>query len=129
MTAKPLKGIGIAITRPADQANKLASLITEAGGTPILFPLIEIVPLYDYSQFEAVISDIETYDWAIFISSNAVDQAMPRVIKRFGLVPKQLQFAAIGPQTAEHLGQFGVTRVLIPQARFDTESLLALAPM
>ena len=59
MLKPSLTGIGIAITRPIDQAKKLSALITEAGGTPILFPLIEIKPLNDYRQFEAVINDIK----------------------------------------------------------------------
>jgi uroporphyrinogen-III synthase len=127
MIAEPLKGIGIAITRPADQAKKLAALISEAGGTPILFPLIEITPLSDYAQFESVISDIKNYDWAIFISSNAVQNGMPRLVKQG--IPPNLQFAAIGPVTANELQSFGVKDVLIPKDGFDSESLLALAEM
>ncbi len=127
MTTKDLTGIGIAITRPIDQAKKLAALITEAGGTPILFPLIEIAPLADYSQFETIISGIDSYDWAIFISSNAVQNGMPRLLKAG--VPPSLKFAAIGPVTATELQCFGVKDVLIPQDRFDSESLLALPEM
>jgi uroporphyrinogen-III synthase len=127
MTAKSLTGIGIAITRPVDQAKKLAALITEAGGTPILFPLIEITPLQDYSQFEAVISDIASYDWAIFISSNAVQNGMPKLIKQG--IPPSLKFAAIGPVTANELQSFGVKEVLTPKDRFDSESLLTLPEM
>jgi uroporphyrinogen-III synthase len=126
-TNKSLKNIGIAITRPIDQAKKLANLIEEAGGTPILFPLIEITPLQDYSQFESVISDINSYDWAIFISSNAVQNGMPRLIKQG--VPPTLQFAAIGPVTSSELQSFGVKEVLTPRDRFDSESLLALPEM
>ena len=122
-----LNGKHIAITRPIDQAKKLSALITEAGGTPISFPLIEITPLKDYSQFEAVINQIETYDWAIFISSNAVQNGMPRLVKAG--IPKNLNFAAIGPVTASELESFGVKDVLIPNDRFDSESLLALDEM
>jgi uroporphyrinogen-III synthase len=122
-----LTGIGVAITRPVDQAKKLAALITEAGGTPILFPLIEITPLSDYSQFEAVISEINNYDWAIFISSNAVQNGMPRLVKQG--IPTKLKFAAIGPVTANELQGFGVANVLVPNDRFDSESLLALPKM
>ena len=132
MTNKPLQGISIAITRPIDQAKKLSALITEAGGTPILFPLIEITPLVDYSQFEAMISAIKDYDWAIFISSNAVQNGMPRLVKA-GIVKesvfRNLKFAAIGPVTASELQSFGVKEVLIPNDRFDSESLLALPEM
>jgi uroporphyrinogen-III synthase len=127
VTNKPLQNIGIAITRPIDQAKKLAALIEKAGGTPIFFPLIEITPLADYSQFEDVISNIETYDWAIFISSNAVQNGMPRIVKN-GL-PPNLKFAAIGPVTASELQGFGVELVLTPKDRFDSESLLALPEM
>ena len=117
----------IAITRPADQAKKLAKLITSVGGTPILFPLIEITPLADYKIFDAVISQIADYDWAIFISSNAVQNGMPRLIKKG--IPKNLKFAAIGPITAKELENFGATQVLTPQGRFDSEALLALPEM
>jgi uroporphyrinogen-III synthase len=127
MTAKLLQNIGIAITRPADQAKKLAALISQYGGTPILFPLIEITPLADYSQFESVIGDIKNYDWAIFISSNAVQNGMTRLVKN-GL-PASLKFAAIGPVTASELQSYGVKKVLTPKDRFDSESLLSLPEM
>lgn len=122
-----LTGIGVAITRPVDQAKKLAELISNAGGTPILFPLIEITPLADYSQFEAVISEIDSYDWAIFISSNAVQNGMSPLVKKG--IPTKLKFAAIGPVTAKELQGFGVVNVLVPNDRFDSESLLALPEM
>lgn len=124
---KPLENIGIAITRPIDQAKKLAKLIEQAGGTPILFPLIKITQVQDYSQFERVISEIANYDWAIFISSNAVQNAMPRLLKHG--IPSNLQFAAIGPVTASELQSFGVKEVLVPKNKFDSESLLTLPEM
>jgi len=136
-TEKPLAGISIAITRPIDQAKKLSALISQFGGTPISFPLIEITALNDYSQFESVISQVSQYDWAIFISSNAVQNSMPRLLKQG--VPAQLKFAAIGPVTAAELQDFGVKQVLTPashakpdeetKVRFDSESLLALPEM
>lgn len=136
-TEKPLTGIGIAITRPIDQAKKLSTLISQFGGTPISFPLIEITELTDYGQFESVISQVNQYDWAIFISSNAVQNGMPRLLKQG--IPTQLQFAAIGPVTAAELQIFGVKQVLTPlshaklgdetKVRFDSESLLALPEM
>ena len=122
-----LNGKHIAITRPIDQAKKLSALVTEAGGTPVSFPLIGITPLKDYSQFEAVINQIETYDWAIFISSNAVQNGMPRLVN--AITQKNLNFAAIGPVTASELESFGIKHVLIPNGRFDSESLLTLPEM
>ncbi|OZA04752.1 MAG: uroporphyrinogen III synthase [Methylophilaceae bacterium 17-44-8] len=127
MVQPALAGIGIAITRPSNQAKKLTQLIENAGGHVISFPLIEIVPLDDYRQFEGVIADISSYEWVIFISSNAVQNGMPRLLKQ--TLPHHLKFAAIGPVTAKELQEFGVKDVLIPEHRFDSESLLSLAPM
>lgn len=129
MPEKPLRGCGIAITRPAGQATHLSELILAEGGQPILFPLIAIAPLADYSTFEQALAELKHYDWAIFISSNAVQNAMPRLLDRLGSIPKNLRFAAIGPMTTAELAKFGVTDTLTPQGRFDSESLLALPEM
>ena len=127
MTVSSLSGKHIAITRPAEQAKKLAELITIAGGTPILFPLIEITPLADYALFDAALSQIDDYDWAIFISSNAVQNGMPRLLKK--VLPKNLKFAAIGAITAKELASFGAKHVLFPTEKSDSEALLALPEM
>lgn len=129
MPEKPLRGCGIAITRPAGQATHLSELILAEGGQPILFPLIAIAPLQDYSVFEQVLAELNHYDWAIFISSNAVQNTMPRLLDKLGSIPKNLRFAAIGPMTTAELAKFGVTDTLTPQGRFDSESLLALPEM
>lgn len=125
--AKPLANIGVAITRPIDQAKKLTALIEDAGGSVIPFPLIEITPLTDLSAFYAEISEIASFDWVIFISSNAVQNGMPHIVKSG--IPSHLKFAAIGPVTASELQTFGIQQVLTPQERFDSESLLALPEM
>ncbi|MEY3798031.1 MAG: hypothetical protein RLZZ572_212, partial [Pseudomonadota bacterium] len=94
MANNALKGLHVAVTRPSEQAAELCLALAAQGATAIEFPLLGIAPLDDYSAFDLAIAPLEQADWAIFISSNAVDQAMPRVIKSFGQVPKQLQFAA-----------------------------------
>jgi uroporphyrinogen-III synthase len=124
----PLRDCGIAITRPADQAETLAELVRDAGGTPILFPLLAIAPLNDYAAFDAIVDRLDDFDWAFFISSNAVQHGIQRVLSRRQLPPR-LRYAAVGPATAAQLQQFGVADVLIPADRFDSESLLNLAEM
>jgi uroporphyrinogen-III synthase len=123
----PLIGKYIAITRPSEQAKKLSGLIEVAGGTPILFPLIDITPLEDYALFDEAISQVVNYDWAIFISSNAVQNGMPHLFKKG--IPPNLRFAAIGPVTANELVNFGAKNVLIPKDRFDSEALLEMPEM
>ncbi len=129
MQNKPLIGITIAVTRPVDQAQALCEAITHLGGRAVLFPLLAIAPLPDYHAFEQQLVQLETTDWAIFISSNAVNYAMPRVLRHYGNVPDNLKFAAIGHQTAKELSHYGVRNVLTPHTRFDSETLLALPEM
>lgn len=117
----------IVITRPIGQAGKLSKLVQAAGGEVISFPLIEIAPLSNYQAFEHTISSLHEYDWAIFISSNAVQNGMPFVSKLE--LPSSLKFAAIGPSSAAELSKFGIQNTLIPKDRFDSESLLALPEM
>ncbi|QDC45243.1 uroporphyrinogen-III synthase [Methylophilus medardicus] len=98
--------------------------IHAAGGQVISFPLLDIEGLPDLTAFHAAITPLQQFDWAVFISSNAVQHGMP-LLKQAGL-PSALQFAAIGPTTAASLQTFGVSAVLTPLERFDSESLLAL---
>ena len=124
--SRPLHGRGVAVTRPAAQADRLANLIAANGGDPILFPLLAIAPLADYHAFEQKLAALAHADWAIFISSNAVQQALPRLLDRLGAIPDHLRFAAVGPSTAAALGRFGISDVLAPASGFDSEALLAL---
>lgn len=120
----PLAGRTIAVTRPPEQATKLTAAIEAAGGVVISFPLLDIQALPDLSGFHQAITPLAQFDWVIFISSNAVQHGMP-LLKQVG-VPPSLKFAAIGLTTAASLHGFGITQVLTPQERFDSESLLAL---
>lgn len=127
-TEQPLAGCGIAITRPREQGQQLANLVIQAGGTPIAFPLLEIVPVEDFGAFDRVVEHLEQFDWAIFVSSNAVRHGMARLLSRRPF-PRTLKCAAVGPMTAAELAGYGVHEVLTPLHRFDSESLLNLPEM
>lgn len=126
MRPDKLAGCGVVITRPPAQAENLASRIKTAGGNPILFPLLEITALDDYTAFDAQASALDACDWAFFISTNAVEHGMQRLrVLHPQPFPGHLRWAAIGPATAAALQSSGVDRVLIPKQRYDSESLLA----
>lgn len=128
-TQRSLQGLHIAVTRPLAQAQSLSAAIAQQGGSAISYPLLAVTALDDYAQFNQQLTKLATTDWAIFISSNAVDFAMPRVVEHYPQLPSQLQFAAIGPQTAEALAPYGVDNVLIPHQRYDSETLMSLPEM
>lgn len=122
---KPLKGVGVVVTRPAHQAGNLAELIERAGGRAILFPTLEIFDAQDMGSLTGVIDKLEQFDLAIFISPNAVNKAMNQVRAR-RTWPQGLRCAAVGKGSGRELERFGCEGVLVPQGRFDSEALLAL---
>jgi uroporphyrinogen-III synthase len=121
---QPLAGVHIAVTRPPEQASKLTAAIIGAGGAVISFPLLDIKGLEDLTAFHAAVTPLSLFDWAVFISTNAVQHGMP-LLQQAGISPS-LKFAAIGPTTAASLQSYGVAEVLTPSERFDSEALLAL---
>jgi uroporphyrinogen-III synthase len=121
----PLSGKAIVVTRPAHQAARQAELIRAAGGRAILFPVIEIVEVEDLQPLLALIDRLDEFDFAIFISPNAVNKAM-NLIKARRALPPHLKLAAIGRGGVRELKHFGITSVMAPAARFDSEALLEL---
>lgn len=111
------------ITRPERQAAGLASLIESAGGRALRFPVIEIEP-QGSTALESVIGRLETYDLAVFISRNAVEQGLAQVRRRRAW-PQGLGAAAIGAGTRRDLEAEGFANVIAPVGPADSEALLA----
>lgn len=123
--SKPLSGLHIVVTRPREQAAELIRLIEQAGGHPVLFPLLEISPAADPQALRDAVARLAQFDLAIFISPNAVRYGM-QAISAAGALPPQLQIATVGQGSARALHELGVKAVIAPQDRFDSEALLAL---
>ncbi len=121
----PLAGRTIVVTRPRAQATALAEAIAAAGGTPLLFPLLEILPAADPQPLAEAVARLPDYAIAVFISPNAVDHALPAVLRR-GDWPAGLLPAAVGQGTVRALAAHGVGGCIAPDERFDSEALLAL---
>lgn len=128
MAGKPLGGIGVLVTRPREQAQHLATLISQAGGVPVLFPALEIQPVGETDALNRLIDRLDQFHWAIFISPTAVEQAMNRVRARRPW-PDTLNIAAVGKGSARTLRQFGFQHILAPEGKADSEALLALPEM
>ena len=120
--AGPLAGIGILITRPARQAGGFAQKVAALGGTPVIFPAIVILPPSDPAPLARAHAALAAYDFAIFISANAVEYGAPDP----RTWPARLVAFAPGPGTAEALVAVGIAGARIPATTFDSEGLLAL---
>ena len=127
MIKASLRGARVLVTRPAHQAETLAQLIESAGGEALRLPTIEIAAPADPAALDAVLDRLHEFAFAIFISPNAVIQAVP-LLRAHGGIPPTLRLAAIGQGTRRALHAAGFENVLAPDERFDTESLLELLP-
>jgi uroporphyrinogen-III synthase len=127
-SARPLDGRCIVVTRPAHQAGALAARISKAGGTPVLFPVIEILDVEDSQPLMELIARLSRFDLAVFVSPNAVNKAMNAVATHRGW-PPGLRAAAVGKGSARELRRRGIPGVIAPEDGFDSEALLALPEM
>ena len=120
----PLAGLNIVVTRPREQAVALAQRIEQAGGRPLLFPLLEIAAA-DPQPLQDAIARLADFDLAVFVSPNAVRYAAPPILAA-GPLPSGLKLGTIGQGSARALGELGAQHVIAPQGRSDSEALLAL---
>lgn len=126
--AQPLQGIGVLVTRPAHQAESLCRNIERAGGSAIRFPVLEIGEPLDEQGLLEVIERLDDYDWAIFISANAVNKALGRILAKRHW-PATLRIAVVGRRSAEELERLGQPADLCPEREFSSEGLLELPEM
>jgi uroporphyrinogen-III synthase len=114
-----LDGLGVLVTRPALQAASLYARLRELGADVHPLPAIEVVPRVSPNALGAAFDPIDTFDWIIFVSVNAV---------RFGghllntTPPRGL--IAIGPATTRALTHAGFRVDFTPAQGFDSEQLL-----
>ncbi len=119
------KGRTIAVTRPAAQAEALCRAIEEAGGKAFRFPLLEIVPVTDSAVFAPVAARLDTFDFAFFVSPNAVEHGLGG-LRQSRSWPPGLRVAAVGQGSARALNAHGFSEVIAPKEGFDSEAVLAL---
>ncbi len=125
-TGKALAGLRVLVTRPAHQAENLCALLEQAGAVPVRFPTIEIAPPLNPQALEDIINRLDRFDYAVFVSTNAVERAMKLIQARRGALPPKLVAVCVGSASAMMLTRFGAQNILHPSERTDSEGLLAL---
>jgi len=117
-----LAGATILVTRPVEQSTRIAQLIRQAVGEPILFPAVEIEALPE-SAIASFLKRRGLFDLIVFVSPNAARVALPRASTHGG-IPVEAKVAAVGPGTAAELKKNGVENIISPKEGFDSEALL-----
>jgi uroporphyrinogen-III synthase len=121
----PLLGRRIAVTRAGEQAGDLITSLRALGAIPIECPAISIAPLLDFTQLDAAISQLESYDWVVFTSVNGVAAVASRLAvlgkDKSALCSRKL--AVIGPATREALMDLGCQPDFMPDS-YVAESIV-----
>jgi uroporphyrinogen III methyltransferase/synthase len=104
-----LSGKRVLVTRSAEQAGELAALVRGAGGVPVLFPTIRLVPPEDTGPLDREIGRLGSFDWVLFTSANAARFFRERAA-RLGIAswPAGVRAASVGPGTTRVLESLGV---------------------
>ncbi len=123
--SQPLHGKTVVVTRPLAQSARLAKLIAAQGGSPVVFPLLDIGPAENSAPLRTAVDQLDRYTIAVFVSPNAVDFSIPPILSRRAW-PAHLQAAAIGQSSVSQLSRYGIAHAIAPRVRFDSEALLEL---
>lgn len=122
---KPLWGKRVVVTRARAQASALADKLKELGASVIEFPTIEITPEEDLSPLHHAFRSIDSFNWIIFTSVNAVDIFFTEMMAD-GLDIRCLtgiNICAIGPATCERLRNHGIKSDIVP-SEYVAEGLI-----
>jgi len=120
-----LSGKTILITRAASQSGDLRRGLEARGAQVLECPSIEIVPVDDWTEVDHAIANLNSYDWLIFTSTNAVEHFMQRVQTRG--IHCTIPIAAVGTSTARKLQDWNLTASRVPET-FRAEGLLESFP-
>jgi uroporphyrinogen-III synthase/uroporphyrinogen III methyltransferase/synthase len=118
MTALPLagrrmlEGKRVLVTRAAHQAGKLSEGLRALGVEPVEVPVLEIQPPADLAPLDNALRCLDSYDWLILTSTNAVHSI---AWSRFSDTIVNLKVAAVGEATAEAARKAGLHVTLVPE--------------
>ena len=121
---KPLAGRRVLVTRPREQAAELIDRLAALGAEAIVAPLIRIVPPEDPEPLRREAERLETFDWVILSSVNAVEAFAGARPPAHISTQERPQFCAVGPATAAALQRFGLSAALVP-AESRAEGIVA----
>ncbi len=108
---KPLDGKCIVVTRAVEQARELKERLEEFGARVLLLPAVSFSEPANTTELDRAIGSLETYDWLLFTSANAVRFFAGRCRKlgRNSEGSDRPRCAAVGPATASAAAAEGFT--------------------
>jgi uroporphyrinogen-III synthase len=122
----PLHGWQVVVTRAADQAGDLLSMLALHGAQPISLPTIAIDdPIDGGVALRDALCRLDTFDWLVFSSVNVVERVFSALRDARDL--GRASIAAIGSETTRALLARGIVADLVPE-RYVADALVEVFP-
>ncbi|UCH64672.1 MAG: uroporphyrinogen-III synthase [Ignavibacterium sp.] len=120
----PLKNKTIVITRTVEQSTESASALTKYGANVIVFPTLEIVPPFNWDEFDSIMKSQNDIDFIIFTSAHAVQMFDKRcedlkINVDFG----KMKVVAVGNKTSSICKKHNIPVDIIPK-KFSAEGVI-----
>lgn len=106
---QPLHGMRVLVTRAAQQSEEFVAQLESLGARVVSLPLIAFAPPDSWDALDEAIIALESFDWIVFASTNAVNGFASRLVT----LAKQLspsantKIAVIGPNTGKSVTKHG----------------------
>ncbi len=130
-SSRPLAGLGVLVTRAAEQSDDLLTQLRHMGAEAYLQPVLEIRPPADRVALEAAIQRLVKgeFDGVTFSSVNGVDGLLNHLFQAGSdsRVFYRSTIGVVGKHTAEQLKRYGLRADICPE-QFSAAGLLAVLP-
>lgn len=120
----------ILVTRATEQSSAFTDLLNHQGARVIDMPALEIGPPSSWTALDQSLERLQTFDWLILTSANAVNFFLDRLlVKGYDLRQlAHLRLAVVGKKTAKILGERGLKADFIPP-NYVADSLVENFPV
>lgn len=115
--AMSLEGKTLLITRQREQSAEFVAEIERRGGAAVVIPMIRISNPESWSECDAALERLATYDAMVFTSTNAVARFFQRLREQNVSVSDLLKsdVYAVGEKTKEEIEKQGVAVKFVPE--------------
>ncbi|MGI0494485.1 uroporphyrinogen-III C-methyltransferase [Alkalinema pantanalense CENA528] len=126
---RPLADRTVLVTRSAGQSSEFTDLLQAQGATVVEMPTLEITPPSSWDALDREIAQLNTFDWLILTSANAVNYFCDRLLAlgRDARAIGQVKIAVVGEKTADCLRSRSLNPDFIPP-NFVADSLIEAFP-
>ncbi|MFF1828681.1 uroporphyrinogen-III synthase [Paenarthrobacter sp. NPDC058040] len=132
MASTVLQGRRVLITRSADRARPLASLLRSKGATPFVLPLIDFERASDQASLDSALDTLAAggFEWLVISSTTTlrvlIEKAAERGTTASKLVPPGTKVATVGPASKRAIEAAGFGVDLFPTGEQSAEGLIEL---